>query len=234
MIADNSKPPYLLFDFDGTIADSFHLAMEILEDLRPIHNLPLLSETELYEMRGLSIPAILSKLGISIFALPSLIHNTKKYMHQRLNDLKPIAGMPEVLQELKRRNIPMALLTSNSSENVLPFLDKHEINVFDWFDFDVNLFNKSRHIRHQMHKRDLMESNCIYIGDETRDIKAAKDNKIPVISVTWGLHPATLLEKHNPDYLIDTPVNLLSLITSFWKASYGLNWQPGVLLPLPE
>jgi phosphoglycolate phosphatase len=215
MRTNNSKPLYLLFDFDGTIADSFHLAMEILEDLRPIHNLPLLTEAELYEMRGLSIPAILSKLGISIFMLPSLIHNTKKYMHKRLNDLIPIFGMPEVLRNFKQMQIPMALLTSNSSENVLPFLDRYDCNVFDWFDFDVNLFNKSRHIRLQVHKRKLMESNCIYIGDEIRDIKAAKDNRIPIISVTWGLNPVVLLQKHKPDYLIDTPANLLKLITSF-------------------
>ncbi len=215
MITNTSKPLYLLFDFDGTIADSFHLAMEILEDLRPIHNLPLLTEAELYEMRGLTIPAILSRLGISIFTLPSLIHNTKKYMNQRLNDLIPIFGMPEVLKRLKEMHIPMALLTSNSSDNVLPFLNKYDCNVFDWFDFDVNLFNKSRHIRQQMHKRKLMESNCIYIGDETRDIKAAKDNRIPVIAVTWGLNPVVLLQKHKPDYLIDTPADLLKLITSF-------------------
>jgi len=211
---DKTKPLYLLFDFDGTIADSFRLGMAILDDLRPFFNLPLLSDEELYAMRGLPIPVIFKKLGISIFKLPGIIHHAKKSMHLRLNELIPIVGMPEALQHFHKMKIPMALLTSNSSENVLPFLDKHLINVFAWFDFDVNFFNKSRHIRIQMHKRNLMEYNCIYIGDETRDIKAAKDNKLPVISVTWGLQPTVLLEKHKPDYLIDTPTTLLGLISS--------------------
>jgi phosphoglycolate phosphatase len=213
--SDNLKPLYLLFDFDGTIADSFRLVMAILDDLRPHYNLPLLSDSELYAMRGLPIPVIFKNLGISIFKLPGIIHHAKKSMNLRLNELKPITGMPKVLQQFQSMKIPMALLTSNSSENVLPFLNKHEINIFEWFDFDVNLFNKSRHIRHQIHKRNLLEHNCIYIGDETRDIKAAQDNKIPVIAVTWGLQPGALLEKHHPYYLLDTPENLLRLITSF-------------------
>ena len=215
MTSENTtKPLYLLFDFDGTIADSFLLGLSIVNELSARYGFPAFTQETLNEWRGLPALTILKNLHIPFYKLPLFIHDIKKSMHAKLSELRPIEGIQAVLHDFKARNIPMALLTSNSQDNVIPFLDKYDINVFDWLDCDVGLFTKALHIRKQVHKRDLAAFNCIYIGDETRDISAARESSIPVISVCWGLHPKSLLAKHHPDYLIDTPDELKNTIIS--------------------
>lgn len=209
-----NRPLYLLFDFDGTIADSFALGMEILEELTPLYHLPHFTEEELLEFRGLHIPVIFKRLGISLFKIPIFLYDVKRLMQKRLNDLHPITGMCEALTSFNQQNIPMALLTSNAITNVVPFLERFNINYFAWFDCDISLLNKTHHLKTQIKRRNLREYNCIYIGDEIRDIKAAHDSGIKVISVSWGLQPRSLLQKHSPDYLINTPLELQNLVTS--------------------
>lgn len=211
---DRDKAYYLLFDFDGTIADSFKLGLAIINELSFKYGYTTVSEEELNEMKGLPVFAILKRLHLPFYKIPFFAHEVKISLNAKLGELCPIAGIPEVLQKLKSNNIPMALLTSNSIDNVIPFLDKFEMNVFNWFDCDVGLFNKSRHIHKQIIKRKLMDYNCIYIGDEVRDIKAARECNIPVISVSWGFQSKLQLSKYNPDYLIDTPVELQKLFIS--------------------
>ncbi len=210
---DRDKAYYLLFDFDGTIADSFKLGHAIINELSTKYGYTAVSEEELNNMRGLPVFAILKRLHLPFYKIPFFAHEVKISLNARLSELCPIAGIPEVLQKLKANNIPMALLTSNSIDNVIPFLDKFKMNVFDWFDCDVSLFNKSRHIHRQIIKRKLLDYKCIYIGDEVRDIKAAKECNIPIVSVSWGFQSKLQLSTYKPDNLIDTPSELLSLFS---------------------
>jgi phosphoglycolate phosphatase-like HAD superfamily hydrolase len=212
---NNHKPLYLLFDFDGTIADSFLLALSIANELSLKYGYPQFTEETINEWRGLSIYSIFQRLKIPFYKIPLFVYEAKKSLNSKLHELKPIEGVPEILHELKARKIPMAMLTSNAEINVLPFLNKYDINVFDWSEFDVGLFNKANRIKRQMRKRHLHDYHCIYIGDETRDIAAARHNHIPIISVCWGLHPQCKLQSYSPDYLIQSPKELLNLITSF-------------------
>ncbi|HLB58081.1 MAG TPA: HAD hydrolase-like protein, partial [Gammaproteobacteria bacterium] len=51
-----------------------------------------------------------------------------------------------------------------------------------------------------------------YIGDETRDIQAAKKNHIYSIAVTWGFNNKKVLAAEKPDFLIDNPKELLAVL----------------------
>ncbi|MFZ1324135.1 MAG: HAD hydrolase-like protein, partial [Candidatus Saccharimonadales bacterium] len=57
----------------------------------------------------------------------------------------------------------------------------------------------------------LKRKDTVYIGDETRDIQAARMAFIRAVSVTWGFNTRRILEKQRPAYLIDTPEELLSI-----------------------
>jgi phosphoglycolate phosphatase len=106
----------------------------------------------------------------------------------------------------------MALLTSNARENVQEFLQNHDLDYFDWVESSKGLFTKQHTITHQIKKHKLHEHDVIYIGDETRDIFASHKCRIKIISVTWGLHTQNLLESYNPDFMADTPLQILSIV----------------------
>ncbi len=49
------------------------------------------------------------------------------------------------------------------------------------------------------------------MGDETRDIEAAKKSKIKIVAVTWGFNSSNVLAQHQPDFLIDIPQQLTEI-----------------------
>jgi phosphoglycolate phosphatase len=57
-----------------------------------------------------------------------------------------------------------------------------------------------------------LPKNTIYIGDETRDIRAAASVSISSVSVTWGYESKQLLSKANPDYIVSKPSGISALL----------------------
>jgi phosphoglycolate phosphatase-like HAD superfamily hydrolase len=60
----------------------------------------------------------------------------------------------------------------------------------------------------------LTPEEVIYVGDETRDIEAAKRSQIKMIAVSWGFNSKTVLAEHNPDFLIHHPNELIQVIST--------------------
>jgi phosphoglycolate phosphatase-like HAD superfamily hydrolase len=63
----------------------------------------------------------------------------------------------------------------------------------------------------------LSSEEVIYVGDETRDIEASKKINIKVIAVSWGFNSGEVLAKHNPDFLIHKPSELIEVLRSLQK-----------------
>jgi phosphoglycolate phosphatase len=55
-------------------------------------------------------------------------------------------------------------------------------------------------------------TECVYVGDMVEDIQACKKAGMPVIAVTWGLHSRSRLEAEKPDFIAETPSELIDFI----------------------
>jgi len=106
----------------------------------------------------------------------------------------------------------LGIISSNSESNIKSFLDKHNLtSLFSYIHTDSSLFGKHTILKKFCRKFKIEYSNVIYIGDEDRDILAAKKMKIKVVSVTWGYNDKSLLEKEKPDYLVEAPKQILDI-----------------------
>jgi phosphoglycolate phosphatase len=74
---------------------------------------------------------------------------------------------------------------------------------------DARLFGKDRLLRHI---QALGHERLIYVGDETRDIEAAKRAGAKSIAVAWGYNNAAILKRHNPDKLVFEPSEITGCI----------------------
>nr|MCB5252660.1 HAD-IA family hydrolase [Candidatus Cloacimonadota bacterium]MDY0126972.1 HAD-IA family hydrolase [Candidatus Cloacimonadaceae bacterium]MCB5255763.1 HAD-IA family hydrolase [Candidatus Cloacimonadota bacterium]MCK9178607.1 HAD-IA family hydrolase [Candidatus Cloacimonadota bacterium]MCK9242789.1 HAD-IA family hydrolase [Candidatus Cloacimonadota bacterium] len=209
--------PFLLFDFDGTIADSIHLGMRIANNLAPQFGIKPLSEEQFAHLRTMSIPKALKIIDLPFYKVPKAITLALVEYRKLIHELMPFAGIPEMLKELKELGCHMALLTSNTGENVKHFLDLHELHYFDWIEGTSGILKKHSSIRKQIKKHKLDKANVIYVGDEIRDITAARKSGIRVISVSWGFHTTDLLSRFDPDYLVEKPSEIVGLIKSVSK-----------------
>lgn len=199
----------LIFDFDGTIADSLPALIECLNNNASYYGYKKADDLE--QLRSKDTKDFLKELGISSFWLPFVVRTIRKDMVLRMSELKPFPSIVDVLTQLHNQGILLGIVSSNSQENIEQFLQAHNINFFSLIHGQSSIFGKSKILKNLLSDYGLDASSVIYIGDELRDIEAAKNNKMRCIGVTWGFNTATLLQEQQPDYLINDPQELLML-----------------------
>ncbi len=118
----------IVFDFDGTIADTYQAIVDITNDLSSEFGYQPIDEEELLLLKNLSSKEIVRRAEISLFKIPFLVKRVQKELGQQIADLSPIKGIESVLIELKQRNYILGIITSNIRENVVLFLQNN--NVF--------------------------------------------------------------------------------------------------------
>ncbi|MEL6578529.1 MAG: HAD hydrolase-like protein, partial [Cyanobacteria bacterium J06621_12] len=74
------------------------------------------------------------------------------------------------------------------------------------------IFGKHRVLNQVIKEHRIDKCEVIYVGDETRDIRSARKSNIPVIAVSWGFNAAEILAEHQPDILVDQPLELIKAI----------------------
>ena len=211
MISSSAK--VLLFDFDGTIADTRTMALRILNELSEEFRFRLLPEEQLPEARNMTTQKLIRHLGIRRWRVPKIARRGLVKFHERIHQVEPIPHVPAILQQLHERGFRLGILTSNSEVNVSAFLKHHQITCFEFIRSSSKLFGKSREIRRIMKEYQLEPEDLIYIGDETRDIEATHSRAVRMAAVTWGYNSEEVLRSMNPEFLFDRPEQLLAFKT---------------------
>ena len=207
----------ILFDFDGTIADTYQAIADITNQLSTEFGYKALNQEELLLIKNLSSREIVKLSEISIFKLPFLVRRIRTELSKEISELNPIEGIELVLRELKRQGYILGIVTSNNQENVDIFLRKNRLNrLFSYIYSSTAIFGKHRVIDRAIRENRLRRSDVIYVGDETRDIRSARKSNIPSIAVSWGFNAGEILAKNQPDYLINEPSELLKAI-ALWQ-----------------
>lgn len=202
----------LIFDFDGTIADTLGETRKIFNELAPDYGIRQVEEHEINGLRHLSLKQILAELEIPKRRVPSIIARGTGMMRQNIDRLQMIDGMKEALTELRNHTENFGILTSNATANVDVFLRNHGIrDLFEFVSSTSKLTGKARHLRAIRKTFSLKHSEMLYIGDELRDVKAAQKAKIPHAAVSWGFNSRESLEKSKPTYLFDKPEDFFQL-----------------------
>lgn len=200
----------LLFDFDGTIVDSMQNIVSIFNELVEQYKLSKKIQTkDLQKLRQLPLQEVIKELKIPPLKIPFLLYSGRKKFSQQIRSLTPINGIKETLVSLKKRNVQLGIVTSNTKSTVESFLQKNNLDMFDFVYSEKGLFGKDKVLKHVMSKYKLSPQDTMYVGDELRDIDAARKAGIKIISVTWGGNTREALEKHNPDFIADNPSQLL-------------------------
>lgn len=205
----------VLFDFDGTIADTHDAFFAIVNRLANEFGYPVVDQVELARLKQLSSAEIIKYSRVSPFKIPFILKRFKKELGKEIKDLKPYRDMKEVLALLKQKGYVLGIVTSNLGDNVRIFLRNNDLEeMFDFVKAGTTLFGKNRIINRVLKEHNFKADEVIYVGDETRDISAAKKSRLTMISVAWGFSPPAILQEYEPDFLVHQPKELLTAIAS--------------------
>lgn len=192
----------IIFDFDGTIANTTELAYQVYERLFERHKGIKLSLEEIEILKALPFRERLKKQKIPIFRVPSLIRKTRIILGEIIDLANPYKQMKEMLFLLKENNYDLYIVSSNSISNIEIFLKNHQMEVFTYIQGGSSYFGKARKIKKLLKKIKVEVKDAIYIGDEARDIMSCKAIGLDVIGVTYGFDDEKLLSAAEPTHLV--------------------------------
>lgn len=207
------KQNAVLFDFDGTIADSERTLIDALNVLAPEFGFEPIASQELPSLRDKSArELIVSRLHIplwKVWKIARLERKGRKEFEKRAENVVVFPGIAELISKL-RGNLIVGIVSSNSKKAIETILRQADITV-DFIHSGSRVFGKTRAIQSALKKHGIEPSHVIYIGDELRDIEACRKIGIRMIAVLWGLNDAAALSKTGVEVATD-PHTLLEKI----------------------
>ena len=199
------RPKLLIFDFDGTIADTFDAGVTILNKLADEFGFRALHPKELERARDMRTSQLMKFLGIPARKMSRIARRGSEELHACIHSIQPLPGMPEALRELQALGFSLGIITSNTELNVQIFLRSHGLELFDFVRCSSKLLGKARMIRSVIRRQHVRAADILFVGDETRDIEAAKKAGIRIAAVTWGYNSRRSLEAMKPDFVFESP-----------------------------
>ncbi|HEY5814694.1 MAG TPA: HAD-IA family hydrolase, partial [Terrimicrobiaceae bacterium] len=212
------RPKLLVFDFDGTIADTFDAGVVILNKLAEEFGFRPLHPTDMEKARDMRTRQLVKFLGIPTRKMSRIARRGSEELHSCIHSIQPLPGMPEALRELHALGYSLGILTSNTELNVQIFLRSHGLEIFDFVRCSSKLLGKARLIRSVIRRERVRAAEMLFVGDETRDIEACQKVGVRIAAVTWGYNSRRSLEAMKPDFVFENAKDLVAFLANQPKA----------------
>ncbi len=208
------RPKLVIFDFDGTIADTFDAGVMILNKLSAEFGFRPLHAKDLEKARDMRTHQLVKFLGIPARKMSRIARRGSEELHGCIHSIQPLPGMPEALRELQGLGYSLGIITSNTELNVNIFLRRHGLEVFEFVRCSSKLLGKARMIRSVIRRQHVRAAEILFVGDETRDIEACQKVGVRIVAVTWGYNSRRSIVALKPDFIFDDPKELVALLAN--------------------
>ena len=205
----------IIFDFDGVIANSLDvkvdIAVKIINEMGiKFDSMNKSSIKELIRTKGYLW--LLKKIKFPFYKVPSLLSRMNLEQSKNNDKIKIVPSIKNVLAKLSKNN-RILMLTGNNEDFIKSFLDRYRItNFFEKIYSDKKVKGKEN-VFEEFFTENLVDINkTFYVGDEISDITNSKKYKIKSIACTWGLTSSENLVKSSPDFIANKPSEIYKYI----------------------
>ncbi|WKA56647.1 HAD hydrolase-like protein [Planococcus shixiaomingii] len=203
---------YILFDFDGTLADSAHLHMQAWNALAERYKFKPVTMEDLHLTRHLTIQQRARLYNFPMHKLPVILPKIYQHFKDNVGDVKLFEGIKGMLDTLANQGFVVGIVSSNAKENIELLLKQEQIGSVSQVLSSSKIFGKDAVIKKFMEQHNITPDQVLYVGDEVRDIIACNKVAVPFMWVSWGLDGYELIEKENPKYVVHTPAELINTL----------------------
>jgi len=202
--------PAVVFDFDGTIADSFEYVFDFLWRQSGQDHTPKQAEIDSY--RHMHMRDMARKMGIAWWRLPAVYFRGRRHMRDKVADVRPFAGMLEQIEQLQKAGFTLYILSASSLRTIRRFLEHYGfMHHFRAIYAGAVPFGKEPLIRRMVNRQHLTPANCWMVGDLSTDALAARATGMRSLAVSWGFDERPALTKA-ADYVVDKPSDIARVI----------------------
>lgn len=201
----------VLFDFDGTLADSFPWFITNLNDLAQRMRFRRVAPEDIGRLRGMPPREVLRHLGISWWKTFLLARRLRQRMAAEVGQIRLFPGCAAMLDALHRQGVTLGVLTSNAESNVRRVLGPSAAYIQRWA-CEVSMFGKRARLRALLRATRLPRDRVLLVGDELRDAEAARGSGVDFAAVTWGYTSRAALVAHGSTFLFDSLDQLVATL----------------------
>ncbi|WP_119154586.1 HAD hydrolase-like protein [Caldimonas tepidiphila] len=201
---DKKKYRLALFDFDGTLADSFPFFVGVFNELAVKHGFRQLRPEQLPLMRRLDARRNMELVGMPRWKLPLVAASFIRLMKGQGGEIPLFEGIEETLAHLSERGVTLALVTSNSVDNAVRILGPANAGLFAHREGSMSIFGKRAKILRILARSGIAPAEAIYVGDQISDLQAAREAGVAFGAVAWGYAELDALRRHAPEEVFQT------------------------------
>ncbi|HEX6287811.1 MAG TPA: HAD hydrolase-like protein [Herpetosiphonaceae bacterium] len=192
------KYKLVIFDFDGTLADSFPWFLGIANSIADTYNFKRIEASEIEALRGYSARQMIQHLGVPLWKMPLIARHARSLTARDIEHITLFEGVDRLLRRLSQMGVTLAIVSSNSYDNVRRVLGPDNAALIAYYECGASLFGKRARFRKILKQSGVLPSEALCIGDEIRDIEAATKEHIPFGAVAWGFTRLEALKAYAP------------------------------------
>jgi phosphoglycolate phosphatase len=176
----------VLFDFDGTLADSLGWVAGAMDRLAVRMNLPRMSPEALERYRESSPASIMSGMGIPLWKIPRIVTEMRRMMNEDIGTIRLFPGVEEFVHRMRGCGVKLGVVSSNSEENVRRVLGPELAGQFVVMGCGASILGKPPKLRRAAREAGVPLERTLYVGDELRDLEASAKAGMEFAAAGWG------------------------------------------------
>jgi phosphoglycolate phosphatase len=206
----------VIFDFDGTIGDSFNYVYSFLKT--EARNTSNPSASQVNKLRQMSMRRLALHLGVPVWKLPFTYFKGRRVMRAQMENVKIFAGMDTVIKQLHAEGVKLFVVSANSSRNVHKFLRQSDLDkYFTAVRGGAGIMGKRSIMQQLLIRYQLSKATTWCVGDETSDVVAATAVGLPCLAVTWGFADPKHMKLLEPAAIANKVSDIPKILENAWK-----------------
>jgi len=202
-----------IFDFDGTLADSFPFFLSVFNEIADQHGFRRIDLAQVERLRHYGTRDMMRHVGMPPWKLPLAAASFKALMRQNAHRIPLFPQGDHALRELARGAVTLTIVSSNAEDNVRRVLGPDLAALISQYECGMSIFGKTARIRKVLQRAAVAPAAALYIGDQETDAQAARRAGVAFAAVHWGYAPIEALRKVAPEHEFDLPGSLAAIAT---------------------
>lgn len=199
-----------IFDFDGTLADSGPWMLDALNRAAARFGFREVTVAEAEALRGRDNRAIIRELGVPWWRLPQIAAYIRQ-LAQEATSAPLFLGVASMLRDVHAAGVKLAIVSSNAEETIRRALGDDCAPLIHAYACNASLFGKAAKFKRVLKLTGVARDQAIAVGDEVRDIEAARAAGLVCGAVAWGYATPAILQAQGPDLFFNTPGDIAAL-----------------------
>lgn len=199
----------IIFDFDGTLADSAAWFAGALNGVARRYGFREIGLAEMARLRGRPSREIMQALKVRPWKLPFIAAHMRRLAAEAAPSIDLFPGVADMLRRLAGRGVTVAIVSSNSEAVVRQVLGPELAGLVAHYGCGASIFGKASKFRQVIRAAGVGEADVLSVGDEVRDIEAARRLRLAAGAVTWGYATPEILQAQRPSAMFETTDDVL-------------------------